>query len=145
MESGMILPDTEDPDTAPFWAATREQRLIAQKCGACGVLRVPPHPFCASCGAEAVAWVDLSGRGRLWSFVIQHKPTLPAFEPFTPFPVIVVELDEDKRLRMTGNLVARPGAAINSVDPASLKIGMPLKVTFQRVAPDVDLPYWMPA
>jgi uncharacterized OB-fold protein len=145
MESGMILPDVEDVDTAPFWAAARDQKLVAQKCGGCGRLRLPPHPFCGACQSEAVSWVDLSGRAKLWSFVVHHGPTMPAYAPFAPFPVVVVELDEDKRLRLTGNIVAKPGAAINSVDPTTLKIGMPLKVTFQQVADDVTLPYWTAA
>jgi uncharacterized OB-fold protein len=144
MESGMILPDVEDVDAGPFWAAAKKNRLVAQKCGACGRLRLPPHPFCSACRSESVDWVDLSGRGRLWSFIVHHGPTLPAYQPFAPFPVIVVELDEDRRLRLTGNIVASEGAAINSLDPARLKIGMPLRVTFQQVD-DVTLPYWMAA
>jgi uncharacterized protein len=138
----MILPDVEDVDTAPFWAAARDKRLVVQKCDTCGRLRFPPQPFCSACRSEVVSWIDVSGRGRIWSYLIHHGPTLPAYSNFTPFPVIVVELDEDRRLRMTGNIVAAPGAAINSVDPATIKIGMPVKVTFQDVAADVTLPYW---
>jgi uncharacterized OB-fold protein len=145
MESGMILPDVEDVDAAPFWAAAKEKRLVAQRCGACGRMRLPPHPFCSACRSEKAEWVDLSGRGTVWSFVVHHGPTLPAYQPFAPFPVIVVELAEDKRMRLTGNIVSSPGAPINSVDPSTLRIGMPVKVTFQPVADDVTMPYWMAA
>jgi uncharacterized OB-fold protein len=145
MEAGRILPDLEDVDGAPFWAAAREKKLVVQRCDACGRLRFPPHPFCSACRSEAVSWTGVSGRGRIWSYVVQHDPTLPAYSAFTPFPVVVVELAEDRRLRMTGNVVAEPGAAINSVDPAALRIGMPVKVTFQQLAEDVTVPYWMVA
>jgi hypothetical protein len=57
--------------------------------------------------------------------------------------VAVVTLAEAPHLRMVGNLVAGPQAAIDGVDPASLKIGMPLAVTFRRVE-DVALPAWVP-
>lgn len=139
----MSLPDTEDIDTAPFWAAAREQRLVAQRCDACGALRCPPHPFCAACRSPAASWVDLSGRGRIWSYIVAHGPTLAAFMDRVPFPVIVVELDENPALRMTGNLIAHPGAAINSVAPESIRIGAPVRVSFEKVADDVTLPCWI--
>ena len=60
-----------------------------------------------------------------------------------PFPVAVVTLDEAPHLRMVGNLVAAPQAAINSLDPGRLEIGMPLSVTFLQ-REDVALPAWMP-
>ncbi|MGE0388026.1 MAG: Zn-ribbon domain-containing OB-fold protein [Gammaproteobacteria bacterium] len=145
MGTGLLLPDVDDADTAPFWAAARDRRLVAQKCGACGTLRLPAHPFCGACRAEAVEWVALSGRGRLWSFIVHHGPTLPAFAPHVPFPVIVAELAEDPRLPLVGNILAAPDASIDSLEPASLRIGMPLAVTFREVAPGVTLPMWLPA
>jgi len=145
MEPGIILPDTEDVDSAPFWAAARERRLVGQRCGKCKRLRFPPRAFCSTCLSDASEWVDLSGKATIWSHITQHNPTMPAYAKFTPYPIIVVELAEDKQLRMTGNLVAYAGAAINSVDAATIRIGMPVTVTFQDVAADVTLPYWMPA
>ncbi len=145
METGLILPDIEDVDKAPFWAAARERRLVVQRCNDCARLRFPPRPFCSDCRSESYSWIDVSGRGTIWSFIVHHNPTLPAYAEFTPFAVVVVQLAEDHRLRMTGNVVAGPGAAINSVDPGRLTIGMPVRITFQDVAPDVTLPYWMPA
>lgn len=86
----------------------------------------------------------MSGGGQIWSFVVAHSPTLPAYEPFVPFPVAVIELQDAPGLRMVGNLVASEQAAINSVDPSSLSIGQTVRVVFQSVAPDVLLPRWMP-
>src|SRR6202044_389062 len=48
-----------DPDTAPFWEAARERRLITQRCGSCGALRFPPTPLCARCRSWNVEWTDL--------------------------------------------------------------------------------------
>jgi uncharacterized OB-fold protein len=139
----MILPDTEDTDTAGFWAAARGGKLVVQRCDACGQMRFPPHPYCAVCRALASSWVQVSGRGRLWSHVIVHNPTLPAFAEFVPFPVVVVELEEVPRLRMTGNVLDHATAAINSVDPRALTIGMPLRVAFKKVSEEVTLPLWL--
>jgi len=138
----MILPDTEQIDSAPFWAAAREKKLVVQCCDNCGTLRFPPHPYCSKCRSAKMSWKQMSGRGKLWSFVVAHKPVLPAFESLAPFPVVVVALDDEPTLRLTGNVVAKPGAAINSVDPSRLKIGAPMQVTFEKVSEEVTLPYW---
>jgi uncharacterized OB-fold protein len=61
-----------------------------------------------------------------------------------PYNVIVVSLVEDAAIRMVGNLVAGPGAEINSVDPAEIEIGQPVQVTF-RDAGGVSMPAWMPS
>lgn len=142
MISGMVLPDADDPDAGPFWAAARERRLVVQRCGACGTLRFPPHAFCNRCHHHDADWTQLSGRGRIWSYVTVHSPTMPAYEPFTPFPVIVVELEEDRSIRMVGNILSDEQAPINSVDPACLSIGLPVEVMFQEVAADIVLPQW---
>ena len=141
--SGPILPDTQDPETRPFWAAASEGQLMVQKCTNCGHLQFPPHPGCSECQSLTSVWHAVSGGASLWSFVVVHGPTLPAFQDHVPFPVAVVTLDEAPHLRMVGNLIAAPHAAIDSLDPARLEIGMPLTVTFLRLE-DVALPAWMP-
>lgn len=142
--SAAILPDTEAPEFRPFWDAAREGRLVVQQCAACGKLRFPPHPGCPSCRSHAAGWQRVSGRGTLWSWVVVHGPTLPAFQPFVPFPVALVALVEGDHLRMVGNLLAAPGASINSVDPAGLEVGRPLAAIFREVE-GVPLPAWIPA
>jgi uncharacterized OB-fold protein len=84
----------------------------------------------------------MSGRGTIWSFIVPHPPLLPAYQELAPYNVIVVALDEDPTLRMVGNLVATPDGPINEVDPATIRIGDPVRVVFQRVE-DVVLPRWM--
>ncbi len=143
MPVGPILPATDDPDSAGFWAATREGKFVVQKCGGCGELRFPPRPFCKYCQSNDFSWHPVSGRGRIWSFAIAHKPVYPALADFAPFPIVIVELEEKPTLRISGNVLAAPGAAINSVDPAKLRIGQPVHVTFQQVAEDVVLPQWL--
>jgi uncharacterized OB-fold protein len=84
----------------------------------------------------------MSGRGTIWSFIVPHPPLLPDYQDLAPYNVIVVALDEDPTLRMVGNLVASPDGPINEVDPATIRIGEPVRVVFQRVE-DVVLPRWM--
>jgi uncharacterized OB-fold protein len=138
------LPATNHPDSAPFWAAAREHRLVIQRCEACATVRFPPHPYCSRCRSPQVSWIDVSGKARIWTYAVVYKPVLPAYERLAPFPVAYVELDDHPKVRMTGNVVAAPGAPINSVSPDELYIGAPVQVVFEDVADDVSLPRWMP-
>jgi uncharacterized OB-fold protein len=89
-------------------------------------------------------WVPMSGRGKVWSFVVPHPPLLPAYAEFAPYNVIVVELDEDPKIRMVGNLVESADAPLNSVDPHTVEIGEPVQVVFSQVD-DMVLPRWVRA
>lgn len=142
MIEGPPLPEL-DEDSAPFWAAGVRGDLAIQACGSCGRLRFPPRPMCPHCRSLAGTWRVLSGRGRIWSWVLAHPPLLPAFAVFAPYNVVTVELEEDPGIRIVGNLVAEPGARIDSVDPAGIRIGAPVQVAFERVADDVALPRWV--
>ena len=144
MEPSFILPDTEDDDARPFWEGTARGELLVQKCSDCGRMRIPPRPMCPHCRSIANEWAPLSGKGRVWSFVVPHPPLLPAYMEFAPYNVIAVELDEDPSLRLIGNLVASADGAINEVDPHTIEIGEPVRVVFAKVE-DVYLPRWVRA
>ena len=152
MVSGFLLPDVDDEDSAPFWEGCAKGELRVQACGSCGRLRFPPRPMCPWCRSLAREWKPVSGRGRVWSFVVPHPPLLPAYQDLAPYNVVLVELDDDPSIRLVGNLVeaagdggggARVGAgAINSVDPATITVGEPVQVVFDAADGDVSLPRW---
>ncbi len=144
MESGLLLPDVEDPDAAPFWAGTARGELLVQACGKCGAWRMPPRPMCPACRSLESTWIATSGRGTVWSFVVPHPPLLPAYAELAPYNAIVVALEEDPTIRFVGNLVTSPEGPIDEVDPASIEIGEPVRVVFAPVE-DVHLPRWVRA
>jgi len=76
--------------------------------------------------------------------VVPHPPLLPAYAEFAPYNVIVVELDEDPKIRMVGNLVESADAPLNSIDPHTVEIGEPVQVVFTQVE-DMVLPRWVRA
>lgn len=144
MESGLLLPDTDDPDAAPFWEGTARAELRVQACTACGRKRMPPRPMCPHCRSIESTWVATSGRGTIWSFVVAHPPLLPAYAELAPYNAIVVSLDEDPAIRFVGNLVAGDDGAVNEIDAGTIVIGEPVRVVFQAVE-DVVLPRWVRA
>src|SRR5712692_10968262 len=91
------------PETQHFWDGTRAGELRLQRCNACGKVYFPPRPFCPACAARDVGVFAASGKGRLYSYVIHHRP-VPGFTP--PYAIAVVELDEGPR--MMSNIVDCP-------------------------------------
>jgi uncharacterized protein len=142
MEDGFLLPDTSEPTAAEFWAGTARGELLVQACGSCGRRRHPPRPMCPHCRSTAVQWDRTSGTGRVWSFVVPHPPLLPAYSSLAPYNVIVVELDDDPKIRMVGNLVTSADGAINEIDPHSIDVGEPVRVVFHEID-GVTLPRWV--
>lgn len=84
----------------------------------------------------------MSGRGRVWSYVVVHPPLLPAYGEQAPYNAVVVALEEDATIRLVGNLVTGPEGRLDEVDPDTIEIGEPVVVCFQQIAEDVTLPRW---
>ena len=144
MIEGTLLPGPDEHE-APFWEGCLAGELRVQACASCGLRRMPPRPMCPSCRSTEDRWDVVSGRGRVYSFIVTHPPLLPAYAEQAPYNVIVVELEDDASLRLIGNLVEEPGGPIGAVDPSTIQIGEPVTVVFDQVADDVALPRWVRA
>lgn len=118
-----------DQDTAFFWEGTARRTLLVLRCRSCKTWIHYPRPACRACGSTALEPEPVSGRGTVYSYTVTHT-RVPGFEP--PFAVALVELEEQRGLRMVSNLV--------DVAPEDVRIGMPVQVSFQPVAEDVWLP-----
>ncbi|CAL9558824.1 OB-fold domain-containing protein [Streptomyces collinus] len=134
-----MLRPVPDADGAPFWEYAAQGELRVQACGDCGELRFPPRPCCPHCQSFASAWRPVSGRGRVWSYVVAHPPLLPDYAAQAPYNVVVVELDEAPRIRLVGNLVAGAGQPLGSLPPHRLRIGARVRAVFHD-----GLPQWVP-
>ncbi len=143
-----LLPGLDD-ESARFFEFTAAGELRIQACADCGVRRMPPRPRCDRCGSFAESWDLMSGRGTVWSFVVPHPPLLPAYSEQAPYNVVLVELEDDPTIRLVGNVVESPNARLDSVDPHTIAIGMPLKAVFPDPLDDgegpVVLPRWVRA
>ena len=110
---------TPSPLTEPFWKATREGRLVMQRCTRCGEYVWTPQLVCRTCLTETLEWTPVSGRGTIYTFVVIHRAATPAFT--APYAVVVVQLDEGPHI--LSDMV--------DVDAAEVHIGMPVEVTFE--------------
>lgn len=139
-----LLPRPDD-DSAPFWDWCAKGELRIQRCSSCRRRRMPPRPMCPWCRSWAAEWDAVSGRGRVWSFVVAHPPLLPAYAERAPYNVVVVELEEEPSIRLVGGLVTSPDEPIGDVDPATITIGQPVQVTFAPAVDGIRLPNWLRA
>ena len=121
-------------DNAAYWDGCRAGRLSAQRCDACGHLRWPPSVLCPKCLAEGGEWVALSGRGKIYSFIVVHRPQHPAFFEDAPYNVAIVELEEGVRSHFS----------IVGCANDELRVGMPVEVVFDKVNDEVTLPRFRP-
>ena len=122
----LIMP-ANDQEIKPYFEAARQGRLIVKQCGDCGLLRFPPGAACPWCSSLAWTWADVSGRGTIYSYEIVTQAIQPGFADWVPYPVVLVELDEqrgvptpDEALRVIANLVReRPAEAGPAGQPAA--------------------------
>jgi uncharacterized OB-fold protein/acyl dehydratase len=119
-------------DNAFWFEGARQHRLLIQRCKQCGTLRHPPSPMCAECRSYEWDVVDASGRGTVYSFVVNHYPQVPAFD--YPLAVGLMELEEGTRL--VANVIG--------IDPGDIRIGMPVEVEWVDHDPDLTLPAFRP-
>jgi uncharacterized protein len=91
-----------------FWEATRRHELIVQRCAKCGTFQWGPEWICHNCHAPEVGWHQVSGRGRLFSWIRSWNPVHPALRDACPYIVAVVQLPDADNVRMVGNLLGDP-------------------------------------
>lgn len=128
------LPDVHDPLTAPFWAATRQSKLVLPRCKGCGYMWWPPEIVCPECWTAEREWVEVPAEGTLWSFAVYHRALDPAFADEIPYTVGLIELDAGPK--MYGRL-ATEGDAV--------QIGQRVTALFRPVNDEVTLVDWLPS
>lgn len=116
----------------PFWQACRDHRLVAQKCLDSGEVWLPPSPISPVSRSACWEWTELSGRGRVVSWVVFHKSYFKGFGAELPYVVAQIELEEGPNF--LSNLLEE--------DAAEIEIGMPVEVLFRRATEEITLPYF---
>lgn len=105
-EDGVSPPlPAPDADTRRFWEAAAAGRLELTRCRDCRRWVHPPLERCRYCAGE-LASEPVSGRGRVFSFIVLRRQFVPGHPP--PEVVALVELDEHPGLRLSGLIDADP-------------------------------------
>jgi uncharacterized protein len=118
----------------PYWEALKHRELRMQKCESCGRIWYPPSPLCPGCWSRKFIWEQLSGRGRINSWVVFHQAYFRSYQQDIPYNVVEVELDEGPRI--LANLI---GVANDEI-----RAGMLVEVHFESVTDEITLAKFKP-
>jgi len=117
-----------------FWEGSKAHRLLLQRCGACGAYQFFPQSCCRRCLAENPEWIEASGKGKVYSFTVIHRPPSHTFEEDVPYVVAIIELDEGPRLM--SNII--------EVEPDEVQVNMRVEVIFDDINSMISLPRFRP-
>jgi uncharacterized OB-fold protein len=122
---------TPDADSAPYWEALREHRVLFQRCGACGNSQLYFRALCRSCWSRDLHEVQAAGTGTVHSFTICHSVGNAALAAELPYALALVDLDEGPRV------MTRIAA-----EPESVRIGDRVTATYRDLDDESSLLYF---
>jgi uncharacterized protein len=123
------------PASRPFWDALRAERIDLQRCDERGQWVHYPRVRCSRCLSPWLSWHTVAGLGVVYTFSVARQATAPPFEDEVPQIITVVELPEGVRLSTT----------LVEVDPAAVRIGLPVEPVFDHGADGITLLRYRPA
>lgn len=118
-----------DDVTSPWWDATREHRLLVQRCAGCEHVQHPPRALCTGCGStDHLGWVEAAGDAVVDTFTVVHRPPRP--DVATPYVVARVRLGE--------GVIAL--TRLEGRDPDQWRIGDPVRLDWTDLSDGRALP-----
>lgn len=126
---------TPTPTTQPYWDGTAKGELWIQRCVSTGRYFSYPRRFSPYVVNGEVKWVRASGKGRLYSYVINHVAA-PGYADEVPYVIAIIQLEEGPRVM----------ANLLNVDPTpeALELDMPVQAVFEERG-DLSIVQFVPA
>ena len=115
-------------ETAAYWQAADEGRLLVKRCSACGEFHHYPRDLCPFCLSDATEWVEATGTGTVYSFSTMGQGD-------AAYTLAYVTLAEGPT--MLTNLVG--------AEPSAFAIGQPVRVVFMPSEGGPAVPMFTPA
>lgn len=111
------------PETAAYWQAANEGKLLIKHCLSCGLAHHYPRDMCPYCWSTDTEWRESSGQGSIYSFSTMGQGD-------DEYTITFIALDEG--ITMMSNLV--------SSDTTRYAIGAKVQVVFQASANGQNVP-----
>lgn len=129
------LPRFPEPDTEPFWEATKNHELRYQVCDDCSGIVFYPRRHCTHCLGNKLSWKSSKGESTVYTYSVVRQNYYPAFKERIPYVIAWIDLDEG--FRILSNVVGVDDPA------ADVKIGQRVQVEWQDYE-SVSLPLFKP-
>lgn len=131
LPDGLPIPIVERDD-AVYWEGCRNRQLKVQQCTNCRMFRHMPCPVCPACRSLEFQWVEVSGRGTVFSYTVVHYASHPVLREALPYNIAWIQLDDAGDVRLVSNVV--------DAEPDELAIGMPVVVHWEPISDGGYLP-----
>ena len=131
MSEGRPIAEPDDL-TQPWWDATKDERLLLQRCVDCNEYQHYPRALCTHCHSTNLEYAESEGRGEVYSFSVIHRPPHPAFTP--PYVLALIRLAEGPVL--LSNIV--------DVPEDSIRCDMPVELRWEPLPDGRKLPLFAP-
>jgi uncharacterized protein len=118
----------------PFFEGANAGELRLQRCAACGHQWFPPSSNCPRCLSTDISWTPVSGRGRVWSWIVMHQRYFPSFQDDLPYNVAFIQLEDGPFLM--SHLVG--------VSNDAIRCDLPVEVTFEQATDEISIPKFRP-
>lgn len=133
-----------DPEHLEFLEAAGQGRFVLQRCTECAKLRYPVGNACPFCTALGWEWAGVSGKGTIYSYEVVMHPIHPSFRDQVPYPIVLVELDEQRGVPTADDGLRVLSMLVDAEDqPASIEsvaIGLRVQVGFTDLGDGLALP-----
>jgi acetyl-CoA acetyltransferase/uncharacterized OB-fold protein len=137
------MANSATPAIEGWFTTGAEPALVGTRCRSCGTVFFPREgDFCRNprCAGTELDEVELSRRGRVWSYTDARyqppPPYVPRTDPYEPFALAAVEL-EDEGLVVLGQVADGYG-----VD--DLRIGTPVELVVESLDDSTSMWRWKP-
>ena len=134
------------PAIEGWFTTSATPALLGTRCRACGTYFFPrEETFCHNpdCTGRELDEVEMSRRGRVWSFTDnRYQPPAPfvSADPFVPYTIVAVELAAERMVVL--------GQLASDVDPGGLRAGQEVELELGTLYQDDDHDYlvwkWRP-
>lgn len=113
-----------DADSIGFWKATANGQLSICQCTTCGLWMQPPLERCRKCNGET-RFNPVVGTGEVHTFIVQHRGVTVGYIDNVPYVVGIIELDEQKGLRLPARVV--------DIAAADVRVGMRVQARLEKL------------
>lgn len=112
-----------------YFEGLRRHELVYQRCDSCQRVLFPLRQVCTDCSGESLSLETASGRGTVYSFTTQHRPSHPFFAEDVPYTLALADLPEG--IRVFANLLAG--------SESDIAVGSAVEAVFDDIDSDVTL------
>ena len=125
------LPTLLEPDTQPFWEATKNHELRYQVCDDCNKIVFYPRRHCPHCMGLNLSWKTSQGEGSVYTYTVIRQIAHPAFRERAPYIIAWIDLDEGFRM-------------LSTIVGDEITIGQRVRVTWDDQENDISMPLFAP-